>query len=107
MKAFVLAASLAMAFVSSSARAEDLSFRRYPTPQSAALHGAALKIQRASSWGTTRAKDVRIARTIDGKAPTFRYKVVTRQTQMYSKTPLVTQIVTVKKVAPGSYRFTQ
>jgi opacity protein-like surface antigen len=103
MKSFVIAAALALGLVSTAAHAE-LSNTTYKTPQSAARHGAAYKLDKAAGWGAWRASDLKIGKTIDKTPPTMKYRVVTKDTNWNNK-PIHTRTMTVIKQAPAVYRF--
>ena len=104
MKSFVVAAALALGLISSAAHAE-WSTKTYKTPQSAARHGAAYKLDKSYGWGAWRASDLKIGKTIDKTPPTMKYKVVTKETQWNSNKPLHVRTMTIQKAAPAVYRF--
>src|SRR5262245_41286824 len=104
MKALVAAAFLAIAaFAGTSAHAASLTKTSYPTPQSAALHGAAYKLDKAVGWGEFVASDLKITKTIDGTGTMQKYRVATKATSWDNK-PLYTVTTTVRRVAPSQYK---
>ena len=132
MKSFVIAAALALGLISGTAEAGrggdyrthkppesgmeqtrrgGWSNQTYKTPRSAALHGAADKLNKSYGWSTWRGRwragDMNIAKTpIDKTAPIMKYKAVTKQTHWYgSNKPLHQRTVTIRKDAPAVYRF--
>ena len=104
MKSLVIAAAVALGLVSSAAQAAEYSKTTYTTPKSAALHGAAYKLDKKYEFKMYEAKDLKVAKTIDKTPPTMKYRVVSKDVKWNGK-PWDTRTMTVHRTQPHTWKF--